>query len=105
MLRNWLGTPLYQIGGNIFKSQNVSGEEIKIPYLGHCYRKAEAGECGEYYTHHHNRSPSKGEKISKSSNVQVHQFLLLFANFAVPVPFIYSFSEKQLLPYFHFPNA
>lgn len=102
-----MGIPLYEIliTGDILKTQNLAGQEIKIPYLGHCYRKAEAGKRGEDYTHHHNRSPSKGEKISKSNNVQDQQFLLHFADFAVPVPFIYSFSKKLLLPYFHFPNV
>lgn len=59
-----MGTLFYQIPvtEEILKSQNLAAEEIKIPYLGHCDRKAEAGKCGEYNTHHHNRSPSKGEK-------------------------------------------
>ena len=92
---------------NITSSQDIifaAGEEIKIPYLGHCYRKAEAGKRGEYYTHHQNRSPSKGEKISKSNNVQDQQFLFHFASCAV-LALLYSFSKKPLLPYFHFPNV
>lgn len=50
---------------------------------------------------------AKEKKISQSNNAQDQQFLLLFANFAVAVAvsFIYSFSKKLLLPYFHFPNV
>lgn len=80
------------------ESQNLIAEEMKTSYLGHCYRKDEAGKCGEYHTHHHNRSPSKEKKISNSNNVQDQQFLLYSANFAVPVPFIYSFSKKLHFP-------
>lgn len=42
--------------------KNLIAEEMKTSYLGHCYRKDEAGKCGEYHTHHHNRSPSKEKK-------------------------------------------
>lgn len=80
-------------------------EEMKIAYLGDCYGKAEAGKSGEHHTHHQNRSPSKGEKISNSNN----------STLTVPVicrwlhtsSFIHLcfFLRSSLLPYFHFPNV